>query len=170
MHLETVLPNQYSIELILDGLEEFHSWQSILGFECVTGGVLVVFEPLKRLLSLEFPQKNRLQISLSQPLAPYPTLFQDADSGNFHLLLVTLSGTFVRLVLSSDLSQSVVETHALDLIKDVVIAHAVDLDTLVLGARDGRLVQLDCPRKWSEDGIPSKSLILNRSFNGIPGT
>ena len=122
-----------------------HPVSTVTPLDC--GLLSVSYSPDCSEIILECPVLS-LVVELPHPGIPWPVVFQDADSGWIHLLWVTCSGVFYRLALDVlEPSGYTLDYYHMQKVSDAVVAHAVDLDTLVVGSTEGKLVQLDCPRR-----------------------
>ncbi|KAI8925744.1 hypothetical protein BC831DRAFT_459580 [Entophlyctis helioformis] len=94
-----------------------------------------------------------VEIHLPEPCLPEPVLLDAA--GSLHLMLVTLSGSFYRLVFPAphlfytDSLSVVAVSFRSSLFSSAdrvpVLAHFPDLDTVMIACGNGSLVQINCP-------------------------
>ncbi|KAL2920274.1 hypothetical protein HK105_200345 [Polyrhizophydium stewartii] len=115
-----------------------------------------------------------LEIHLPEPCLPDPGFFEDAATNALHIMLVTVSGTFHRIVLpfpqltlSDNLSLENVRTYRPQLFASLervpVLAHFVDLDIVVVACGNGSLVQINCPLVVDADPLAANDSPSSKS-------
>jgi len=111
-----------------------------------------------------------VEVHLPEEILPQVQIFEDYDTGNIHVMFLTVTGSFNRIIFdgSTYLYQNDITSkehwkeYQIMNLKDVpVIFHCIDIDTFVVATESGDLIVVDCPRPSKNNEIyESKSFIL----------
>jgi hypothetical protein len=103
-----------------------------------------------------------VEVHLPEEILPQVQIFEDYDTGNIHVMFLTVTGSFNRIIFdgSTYLYQNDITSkehwkeYQIMNLKDVpVIFHCIDIDTFVVATESGDLIVVDCPRPSKNNEI-----------------
>ncbi|ORX51011.1 hypothetical protein BCR36DRAFT_325982 [Piromyces finnis] len=107
-----------------------------------------------------------IEVHLPEEILSNVQIFEDYDTGNIHVMFLTITGSFNRVIFDgttylyqNDLtSKEHWKVYQIENLKDApVLFHCIDIDTFVVATEDGDLIVIDCPR-------PSNNEIYDNSY------
>ena len=108
-------------------------------------------------MTYSFPS---IEVHLPEEILPNIQIFEDDETGNIHVMFLTITGTFNRIIFDgityfyqNDLTSKEhwKEYQVMNLKEAPVIFHCIDIDTFVVATEDGDMVVVDCPRPSNDN-------------------